>query len=63
MDERGKKRREEILRRMNADDELLGRPAARRESGEEGRERELRNEVEKEREINRGWGLSNLGGP
>ncbi len=58
MDERGKKRREEILRRMNANDELLGRPAARREPGDE--DRVLQNEVVKEREINRGWGLSRL---
>ena len=60
MDEQGKKRREEILRRMNADDEMLGNPAARREPGEE--DRELQNELEKEREINRGWWLSRLGG-
>ena len=44
---------------MNANDELLGRPAARREPGDE--DRKLQNEVEKEREINRGWGFSNLG--
>lgn len=59
MDERGEKRREEILSRMDANDELLGRPAARREPGEE--DHELQNEVEKEQEINRGWGLSRLG--
>lgn len=44
---------------MDANDELLGRPAARREPVEE--DRELQNEVEKEQEINRGWGLSRLG--
>ena len=56
MDERAKKRREEILRRMEANEEALGRPAARREPGAE--DSELQNEIEKEREINRGWGLS-----
>ena len=59
MDERGKKRREEILRRMEEKDELFGRPAARREPGAEGRE--LQNELEKKREINRGWWLSRIG--
>ena len=61
MDERVRKRREEILRRLDASDEALGRPAARREPGMSVRARELRNEVEKERKINRGWGISRLG--
>ncbi len=48
-------KRQENLRRLNADEELLGQPKARPEPGEEERERRLKNEIEKEQEINRGW--------
>ena len=45
MDEWAKKRRGEILRRLEAEDGLPGRPAARREPGEE--DREPKNKLEK----------------
>jgi hypothetical protein len=48
-------KRQENLRRLNADEELLGQPKARPEPGAEERERRLKNEIEKEQEINRGW--------
>jgi hypothetical protein len=48
-------RRQEALRHLNADEELLGDPRTRSDLGEEERKRKLENEVEKEREINRGW--------
>jgi hypothetical protein len=47
--------RQETLRRLNADEELLGMLEARSEPGEEERKRKLKNEIEKEQEINRGW--------
>ncbi len=40
---------------MNADEELLGTTEARFEPAEEERQRKLKNEIEKELEINRGW--------
>ena len=46
-------RRQEILGRLNADDELLGK--ADSDPAEKERQRKLKNEIEKEREINRGW--------
>jgi len=51
----GRARRQETLRRLNADEELLGMPDERSEPGEEERQRKLKNEIEKEQEINRGW--------
>jgi hypothetical protein len=48
-------KRQENLRRLNADEELLGMPKARSDPGEEERERKLKNEIEKEQEINRAW--------
>jgi hypothetical protein len=48
-------RRQEALRRLNADEALLGDPKTRSDLGEEERKRKLENEVEEEREINRGW--------
>ena len=47
--------RQEILRRLNADDELLGTTEASADRAEEERQRKLKNEIEIEREINRGW--------
>jgi hypothetical protein len=48
-------RRQEALRRLNADEERLGDLKPRSDLGEQRRKRKLENEVEKEREINRGW--------
>ncbi len=53
-DERRAKR-QEILRRLNADDERLGTTEANFDPAEEERQRKLKNEIEKEKEINRGW--------
>ncbi len=53
-DERQAKR-QEILRRLNADDELPGTTEANSDPAEEERQRKLKNEIEKEKEINRGW--------
>ncbi len=53
-DERRAKR-QEILRRLNADDERLGTTEANSDPAEEERQRKLKNEIEKEKEINRGW--------
>ncbi len=53
-DERRAKR-QEILRRLNADDELPGTTDANSDPAEEERQRKLKNEIEKEKEINRGW--------
>ena len=47
MQSRGE-RRQEILRRLNADDELLGMTKASSGPGEEERQRKLKNEIEKE---------------
>jgi len=48
-------RRQETLRRLNADEDLFGRSKARSDATEEERQRKLKNEIEKEQEINRGW--------
>jgi hypothetical protein len=48
-------RRQEILRRLDADEELFGTSKARSEPGEEERQRKLKHEIDKEQEINRGW--------
>ncbi len=53
-DERQAKR-QEILRRLNADDELPSTTEANSDPTEEERQRKLKNEIEKEKEINRGW--------
>ncbi len=54
-------RRQEALRRLNADEELLGVTKANSDPGEEERQRKLKNEIEKEREINRGWFFRRFG--
>jgi hypothetical protein len=46
-------RRQETLKRLNADEELLGK--ANSDPIEEERQRRLKNEIEKEQETNRGW--------
>jgi len=51
--DKGRVRRQEIIRRLNADNELLGK--ADSDLTEEERQRKLKNEIEKEQEINRGW--------
>jgi hypothetical protein len=48
-------RRQEILRRLNAKEESLGISKERSDVAEEVRRRKLKNEIEIEREINRGW--------
>jgi hypothetical protein len=49
-------RRQETLRRLNANEESLGRVSKERsDAAEEERQRKLKNETEIEREINRGW--------
>jgi hypothetical protein len=48
-------KRQEILRRLNADDELPGTTEANSDPAEEERQRRLKNEIEIEKEINRGW--------
>ena len=53
--DRGRASREQILRCLNRDEELLGATEARFDSAEEERQRKLKNEIEKELEINRGW--------
>jgi hypothetical protein len=53
-DERQAKR-QEALKRLNADEELFGTSKARSDAIEEERQRKLKNEIEKEQEINRGW--------
>jgi hypothetical protein len=53
------KKRQEILKRLNADEELLGK--ADSDPTEEERQRRLKNEIEKEREINRGWFFRRFG--
>ncbi len=47
-------KRQETLRRLNADDELLGTTGANSDPAEEERQRRIKNEIEKEKEINRG---------
>ncbi len=59
--DKGRASREEILRRLNADEELLGATEARFDSAEEERQRKLKNEIEKELEINRGWFFRRFG--
>ena len=54
-DERRRARRQETLRRLNADEELFATSKARSDTTEEERQRKLKNEIEKEQEINRGW--------
>jgi len=51
--DKGRASREETIRRLNADDELLGKAGS--DPTEEERQRKLKNEIEKEQEINRGW--------
>ena len=48
-------KRLEILNRLNAVDELLRRKEASSDPAENERLRKLKNEIEKEMEINRGW--------
>lgn len=60
MEERKSKRREEMLRRLDSTDELIGRPAAGQDADENERQLELANEVEKEKALDRGWWLSRL---
>jgi len=48
-------KRQEILRRLNADDEPPGTTEANSDPAEEERQRRIKNEIEKEKEINRGW--------
>jgi hypothetical protein len=54
-------RRYETLRRLNADEELLDGSKTRSDPREEERERKLKHEIEKEREINRGWFFRRFG--
>ena len=55
VDEQERKRREEMLRRLDSTDELIGRPAAGRDLDEDERQQELANEVEKENALDRWW--------
>ena len=57
MENRDEKRasREELIRRLNAAEELIGAAEAGSDFAEEERQRKLKNEIEKEQEINRGW--------
>jgi len=48
-------KRHETLRRLNADDELLGTTEANSGPAEEERQHRIKNEIEKEKEINHGW--------
>lgn len=57
----GRAKRQEILKRLNADDELLGTAEMDSDPTEEERQRKLKNEIEKEREINRGWFFRRFG--
>ncbi len=47
--------REEIIRRLHAAEELIGAAGAGSDPAETERQRKLKNEIEKEQEINRGW--------
>ncbi len=60
VDELKRMRREELLRRLDSTDELIGRPAAGRDPDEDERQQEFTNEVEKEKSLNRGLGLTRL---
>jgi hypothetical protein len=51
----GRASRQGILRRLNANEELLGASKVSSDATEEERQRKLKNEIEKEQEINRGW--------
>ena len=51
-----------VMRRLNADEELLGWPKASPEPGEEERERRLKEGVEREHSWNRGIMGRNGGG-
>ena len=48
-------RRQEILRRLDANEESLGASKVRSDAAEEERQHKLKNEIEKERIISRGW--------
>jgi hypothetical protein len=54
-------RRQETLGRLNADEELLGTTEESSDPAEEERQRKLKNELEKEQEINRGWFFRRFG--
>ncbi len=55
-------RRQEILKRLNADEDLLGGTTeANFDPAEEERQRKLKNEIEKALEINRGWFFRRFG--
>lgn len=54
MPNRGEER-EEILRRLNATEELIGVAESNSDPAEAERQRKIKNEIEKELEINRGW--------
>ncbi|CAA9337601.1 MAG: hypothetical protein AVDCRST_MAG93-6478 [uncultured Chloroflexia bacterium] len=53
--------REEIIRRLNAAEELIGVAEAGSDPAEAERQRKLKNEIEKEQEINRGWFAQHFG--
>lgn len=53
--------REEILRRLNADEELLGTTEARFDPAEEERQRKLNNEIERNRRSTADGSLGDLG--
>ncbi len=57
MENRDEKRasREESIRRLNAAEELIGAAEAGSDPTEAERQRKIKNEIEKELEINRGW--------
>jgi hypothetical protein len=54
MEDRDEKR-QELLRRLNAAEELIGAAEANSDPAEAERQRKIKNEMEKELEINRGW--------
>jgi hypothetical protein len=57
----GQAKRQEILRRLNTDDELLGTTETNSDLAKEERQRKLKDEIEKEQEINRGWFFRRFG--
>ena len=59
--DKGQTSREEIFRRLNAAEELIGAAEAGSDFAEEERQRKLKNEIEKEQEINRGWFFRRFG--
>lgn len=63
MENHGEKRasREEIIRRLNAAEELIGAAEAGSDPAEAERQRKIKNEIEKELEINRGWFVRRFG--